>query len=122
MKYTLKVDKYFIFVFVNSFAFMRKIRIYCFCKNSIFLITAVFFNFLVVPIGHWLKFEFSTIFRKRGCLVRFEDLVVFLQKRNSFCLEQFENFFKRRKFWAKDVGLVLYHSWNKRSSQVKPFP
>ena len=43
---------------------MKKIRIYCYCKNSVFMLTALFFNFLVMAIGHWLKFEFSTIFRK----------------------------------------------------------
>ena len=95
---------------------MRKIQIYCFCKNSVFLVTAVFFNFLFVAIGYWLKFEFSTIFRKCDCLVIFENWAVILQKRKGFCLKQFWKF--SVKFVQKGIGLVLYLELEKFASKT----
>ena len=76
MRNMLKVDQYFIFMFCQRHCFMRKIRIYCFCKISVFLATAMFVNFLVVAIGHWLNFEFSTIFLKRVSIHNFWQLFV----------------------------------------------
>ena len=116
MKYMLKVDRYFISMFY-------KLRcLYEENTNSVFLVTTLFLNFLLVAIGHWLKFELS-IFRKRGRLVIFEDCMVLVWNSSRMFLSPSN--VERCKFCAKGIVCVCVCFFctmlGTRSLQVKPF-
>ena len=119
------IDNLFL-CFINSIAFMRKIRIVS-VKIQFFLVASVFLNFLVTN-RHWLKFEFPTIFENETVLWFLKVEWVSVRKEKDFVWNSSGNFLSllNVKTYAKGVvlrGLGWFcTTWDKRSLQVTSFP
>ena len=77
--------------FINSVAFIRKIGICCFCKNSVFPGYRCVFEFSCPGNRTLAEIWVLNHFSKMRLSFNFEDLAGFRQKQKCFCLKQFRN-------------------------------
>ena len=100
--------------FTSSIAFWGKYEYIVSVKIRFSQVTAVFLNFLVVTSGHWLKFEFSTIFETEVVFWFLKIKRLFVWRKNFSIWNSSGNFtsppnVKQRKICAKEnwSGFVL---------------